>query len=354
MASGLPWNFTQIGGSRPGIILDGWAAPFGRPRKGELVDAGVGVRRSITRYPGENGKTVTPTIHSFGLEYKPFQLHGRWMDNAMGGAGMAQYMVLQWKQLIADQLPVKARWGDVLSYTIFVHELQAKFESDTQVVWRLDADVLVDDQRSSPPAPSPAPRTPVDMITEMAGMTNFAPLSVAFRQMVGQFSNAFDTLLLNIQQPFAELAATAEAIQDFETALASDLGKIGTTAQVIGLYVEQTEQMSDFLVANVVEQNATGQYAATDMTSMMLEKTAADAQAENLAALIADMQLQVERVSLGTTTRSYVVQLGDTWQSISIQFFGDPSAAQAIRDLNGIRYGQRPQPGSTIKIPAHE
>jgi hypothetical protein len=70
-----------------------------------------------------------------------------------------------------------------------------------------------------------------------------------------------------------------------------------------------------------------------------------------ILALMAALDKQAEIAERGKLQSSYVAQLGDSWESISMKFFGAPDKAQSIRDANGAKYGAQPYPGSTLKIP---
>jgi hypothetical protein len=372
-----PWTFSQASQKRPDMTLSGSAAPFGRPRQGALVNAGVTIRRSITRYPDGNTGPSMPTVHAFGVEPKSFEIHGRWMDRSLGAPGLVRQMQRQWVDFISDKDLVSARWGDILSYVIFIHDIDLHFESEFEIVWSLKADVLRDDQASVPDVPAPT-KTPADyaknLSDKVAPFVNNNLVPPNLRSFLGTLSDQIDLVVASIQAPFAAVYSTATAIGDFETALSSDLVKMASGLQTVKSGVLALRDMSEFALAQLevasqqnadlvlaaaqavgygptVQTFANGLLSGPDQINLAAQKAQQDLDAENLLLLIADMQNDIRSAQRGDTASAYAAQTGDTWESIATRAYGGPGSARSIRSMNGIRYGERPQPGKIYQLP---
>ena len=352
------WRFTQLGGDGTVLTLGGWQAPFGRPRAGSLVNAGVSIRQTTTYYPG----SVEPTTHSFGTMPEPWELHGRWMDQAIGRVGGAQAMRRKWFDFVAAQQMVRAAWGDILSYRIFIEKIDLHFESQAEVAWALKAIVHADE--SSPTAPTtPNVRTPLDIASALQSYwakTSAPYLAPAFGNVLSllpEISDAIDDLITATNTPFGQVYQVASALTDFETALSSDLGKIGAGLQTMKTGVINLRYATDNLVAQAtaLTQGAPstpyGMFSGADMLALTATKASADANAANLLALIASMQAQIDATTRGTQASAVQAGMTDSWESIAIRTLGGADGARAIRDMNGIRFGARPVPGKTYTIP---
>jgi hypothetical protein len=368
MPDPFSWQFTQLSaaaGSQPKtMILQGWQAPFGRPRHGAIVDAGVSVRSQATYYPGKN---VPPTIHSFGTEPKPFELNGRWMDFALGAPGLAQKMRADWRDFVADEQLVRCAWGPVLSYKIFIHDMSMKFESSGDLVWELKAYTVEDENAQSPvlQVVSPTPASLASQMSDLLGASfPFTPKSYFnLRGFLSGITDAMDSIIATINAPFTFIFNTCSALSDFETAVSSDIGKMLGGLSMMRTGMLQLQDATDnftsgaFLLnspdAAILSdlQSGTAFFPAATMQQLTTDKAAADAANANMLALIADMRTQLLVVQRGQPQTAYVPNPSDTWESISISRLGGVDGAASIRAMNGIRYGNRPVPGKKITIP---
>jgi len=127
-----PWTFTQLGGAQKTLTLEGWSAPFGRPRKGAVVAEEVSWRASETYYQG----SVTPTRHDFGDRLEPWTLKGRWMDQVLGPGG-ANARALDWKLFHADHQRIAIRWGEIVAYKGVLSKLKLERESSAHIAWSM-------------------------------------------------------------------------------------------------------------------------------------------------------------------------------------------------------------------------
>lgn len=360
------WTFTQLSNKRPARTLQGWNAPFGRPRQGAIINAGVSIRRSITYYADTDNGPTPPTIHAFGTEPKPFELHGRWMDRTNAVQNFVRQAQRDWVDFVSDKDLVSARWGDILSYIIFIHDIDLHFESETEIVWSLKADVVRDDQ--APVAIKPFPlKAPKDFASDLSKYeaTILTPVPPTVRALLGDLTDRIDAVVATIKAPFGEVYDTAIALGDFGTALTSDLVKLATSLQVMKTGLVTLRDMTEFAIARLtfIGQEAIPQFRAADAVGPLgmfsgpdqidfaSTKIQRDLEMANLLALIADMLGAIQNAQRGKAVVAHSAQIGDTWESIATQKFGGPGGARAIKDMNGIRYGQRPQPGKVYQVP---
>jgi hypothetical protein len=368
-----PWTFAQLGGPKKITTLTGWDAPFGRPRQGPIVNAGISIRRSVTYYTDTAGATP-PTVHAIGTEPKSWELHGRWMDSsgsgpggigkiANTGTGRARELQRYWSDFVSDKQLVRAKWGDILSYVIFIHDLDLHYESETHLTWKLTADVIKDDQAPVPKHSKPS-QTPIDFAdslrSELAASVFNGKTFTSIGALLGELSDTIGLLVGGLQAPFAAVYDTALALSDFETALSSDLGKMASGLQTIKTSVLALQDATELALSRVAlldletsnfDWGPVGLLSGEDQVDLAASKIDSDLAIDNVLALIADMQAEIARAQRGTTTTAQSAQDGDTWESLSTRAFGGPSGARAIKDANGVRYGQRPQPGKLYKIP---
>lgn len=367
MATSLPtpliWTFTQLGPPKTQLVLQGYNAPFGRPRQGPVVNVGLKVRETRTDYPGN---ALIPTIHSFGVMGKPFKLHGRWMDWAMSQQGGAQYMRRTWSDFVSAQIPVRAAWGDVLSYQIFIHDIDLDFESAAELVWAIDAHMLLDEASfTSAGAPLPvAQAQPFDVASDLKTLMSQTTLPfqtfTSLLDLTG-IADALSSIEGLINTPFALVYDALSQLSSFETALQSDLYGIDNGCHAMQSGLAQLIFTTDELVAQVRALNnppgnvlttAESLFSGLVMTSLCQAKVASDQAAQNLAFLVASLRRTIQLTTRGKTSRAYVGSDGDTWEQIGLNLLGSVDGARAIKSLNGIRYGEGVVAGRRYQIPA--
>jgi hypothetical protein len=369
-ASGILWTFGQQSAPTPGqalkvLTLGGWSAPFGRPRNGSIFNAGLSVRKQRTDYPGKN---LAPTIHTFGTTKKPIDMHGRWMDRTIPQVGGAQQYIRAWQDFVADQVIVRMTWGSILSYLIFIDDIDLHVEGQGDVVWNLKADVLVDDQ-ATVNAGIVTTSTPFDVASQMyklmenlGGGASAVPKSVG--TLLGMLNGLSDQLALlksQINAPFAAIYNTCSALTSFETAISSDLTGLlsGVTAMQTGLL--NLRQQTDFMMSSAQFLNSPdavaisgitgGLLAGSDMLSIAAYKQQNDADVASMLGLLQVMQQQIDMQRRGTPAAAYIAQAGDTWEIAAERVLGSADNGRDIRDMNGIRYGELPIPGKSYTVP---
>lgn len=357
------WTFTSVGGTATGsaptvMVLSGWSAPFGRPRQGTIVNAGVTIRKNTTYYPGNS----EPTVHSFGIQPKPWELHGRFMDQAIGAIGSVRQLRRQWFDFISAQNIVVAKWGDILSYRLFLHEMDLNFESESEIAWHLTGEVL-SDEGAPAPAPITVQQTPLQMASLLSDIYGQAvpwtsPAIGNILNLLPELSDTLDDIVTSLNAPFAEVYDTCAALTDFETAASSDLAKIGGGARALNTGILNLRAATDALIAQADTVNTPGSLqpfgvlSSPDMITLTTMKAAADAQTANLLSLLATMQNQVDLASRGNASTAVQAQLGDTWETIATRTMGGPDGGRPLRDQNSVRHGSRPMPGKRYIVPS--
>ncbi len=354
------WTFTSLGsGQATPLTLAGWQAPFGRARQGPLLNAGRSVRRTTTYYPGKN---ALPTVHTFGTVLKPFELHGRWMDQAIGTLGGAFALKRAFDALIADQQIVRAQWGELLSYKIFLHDFDAQLEDEQTIAWQLRADALQDE--SDPPTPRDTPaKNPSDMAGEVrALLTRSSPYSAPAYQsllgLLGPVSDALGLLVSAVNQPAADFFSICDQVSDFESAAASDLGRLSASAQILRTAVGNLRDENEYLAAQAQQNEIaleaevqTNLFSGPDWTRLSADNLDADAADVSLLALLADVQAQIDRVVRGQRASAVAAQDGDTFERLATRQYGSPAGARGIKDANAVKYGARPVAGRVYQLP---
>ena len=138
-----PWTFVQQGPPNRTLTLSGPNAPFGRPRKGAVMEQERELRMGTTYYPGNR----VPDRHIFGDKHTPIILTGRFMDSRIGVLGGAQAMWDQLDQFVSDQVICRAQWGSVAAFTGIITKCKRGTESAEEFTWSLTMDIDSDDTK---------------------------------------------------------------------------------------------------------------------------------------------------------------------------------------------------------------
>jgi hypothetical protein len=382
----MAWTFTQEGPAPKVLTLTGWAQPFGRPRNGAVVDIGREVLRTVTRLPGN----VDPIVNAFTGKSNDWQMHGRWMDRVMGaGPGAAMRMAQQWKQFVEDKRIVLASWDNLIAYRIFIHKFSAGVEGNNtssasgadklgfvkipgtynEIAWQLEADVITDLSMSAPSLIPPV-QTPSVQAAAMAGLIPAAvkpwtdplgPLAWALA-LFPTLAQALSVIEHELMVPFNLVYQIASQISDFESALQADLmgmasgvGQVQTAVYNLRQTTDQFSVAVASMQAQYADQPAFGLqpiFSAGDVINFQASKVQSDRASAALLAVMAYLQSQVRFYLRGATRTAYTAVAGDTWETIALATLGAIDAAQAIRDANGVTFGQQPVGGKNYQIPA--
>ncbi len=344
MPAAKPWTFTQVAGDKRVLTLAGESAPHGRPRASPVVEDEMGLRDATVYYPGNS----RPTRHIFGEIHTDWILTGRFSDRFLGTGG-AKAKIEAIKSFIADEQQVTIAWGDVLAATGLVRRIKPSRESESEIAWTLTVGIDGDDSLT-PPAPQPPAIAPGQ---KLAGV---APSIVAINALSNvpgdlglapDFLDSLSDLVSQINSVSASVLSIADGISNFETAVAGDLNRFRagleqfqTAALTLQATLESAENDASFSQSSCLSED---QWHAT--------RTQAAIQALVLAALLADIDRDVEIIQQGQQNTTCIAKKGDTWESLSRRFYGGPSKADALRKANGALYGAQPKPGSRLQIP---
>lgn len=347
-AAGKPWTITQIAGSRKKMTLGDYAAPFGRPRHGAVVTDSIAVRHQVVYYPG----STRPTRHTFGVRYDDWTLTGRWMDSALAGIGTtANVLVSLMKQMVADQVPVRIEWGDVVAATGLLLTFEPARESDTEVAWKLVLGIDSDDTMTPRPRVV-TPTTPKDnlgnILKTVAAFPGTAdlPNDVPFQYPNGLLES-LDGIVSTINTVTASLVSIANGIDSFERAASAELnrfrGGIGQLkTAMLTLQAAFDDASNDFAVGS-----------ATSNTQTRFAQTRAEARANAafMLALLAELDVQVQVAQRGSDPATTRARQNDSWETLSLQKYGSIEFADKLRQANSSRYGQKPKPGRVVLVP---
>jgi len=342
------WKIIQLGPPNKTLTLQGYNAPFGRPRKGSVVDTEFELRESETYYSFRR----KPSRHIFGDKESPMILHGRWMDSAISGPGSAIAFGRYVKQMVADKVRVSVAWGTTASYVGLMTKLRIGRESPAEIVWELTIKVDADVDLVRESAFLNAMITPISQATQIdAAFKNYVatveddPISLDLNP---SFLDMLRGLVSAANQAAAALLAAADAAQDYTAATAQQLARLrGAVSQ----FQTAIANMQDTIDTADIDAITFVRSANTD-TRWIAYKAESDLQGGDIRALLADMDREVQLAQRGRGTSSYMATLFDTWESISTAVFGTADGAQAIRDANGVRFGQKPVAGQSYLIPA--
>ena len=340
MSSPKDWVFRQLGGPNKRLVLSGWSAPFGRQRKAPVVVDETTIRQKSTYYPGTD---AAPTRHIFGIKYEPWELNGRFMDTD-GGKDYARRQVDFVKDFVRDQQQLSIAWGDILLVGGFIDKFAAARESEQHVAWKMH--VLVDEDYGSLPASAqPSVVSPKTYLPDLAKVA--VPLPTKPPILKPSLLDSLDNMVSSFNSAIANLVNIVNSVDSFERAILGDvkrlragIGQVRTAALTLRNTISSI-QTNSLLISRSAGSDIQGlSYIA--QTDVDLVRT---------LGRIAELDRQAEIAERGKATTSYVVQLGDTWESLSTKFFNSPDKAAKLREINAAKYGAQPEPGSSIKVP---
>lgn len=348
VTEGKPWTIAQIGGARRVLQLAGWAAPFGGPRSGAVVRTPVEIRSERVYYPGSK----TPTRHIFGEKFADWELRGRFRDRArppFGGNGYAKAKTEEVTAFVRDQQMVRITWGDILfAERAFIVSFDPGWEAEREVEWVLRIEI---DERT----PSPASRIAERSVAPPADYTQLIENSlIDVRQKISLLDlpsatlGVLDEIFGVVAQALGQLDLVLTGIQTFRDAPFAALSKAQETQQAASLGVSQLRE-----TLATIPQDALIFRDSADATIKLLT-TQAQLELEFIKMLISLTELDraAEVAKAGRAKTSYAARTGDTWESISSQFYGKPDRDGDIRAANAVDAGQNPVAGVEYLIPA--
>lgn len=361
MAEGEPWTFEQLGGPKNVITLSGWQAPHGRERKGAVIKDGVHVRKTEYTYPGRN---ANPTRHVFGIGYDDVTLKGRFRDRA-DGQGSARAKVEEFKAFVSDQQRVRVSWGNLVDFEGFIESFVPGRESFGEVEYEIKINVDVDLLNKEPikrnvkkhkhPALTAhsiatdmgnafktVPRVPTTTLFE--GISDLLQFPASVANSVLEFT---DGLVTTVTSTFGAFRKAADSIDNVEKATVAQLNRLASCAATLQATLNTFKSTYAAVPADVaIVTQRTNEYIRHWESQASIEKSIRESCAQ-----LADLRRDVGVLLVGRIKATYMAKQGDSWELISILFYGAPDRANDIRSANDLIPGQSPIPGNEYVIP---
>lgn len=339
-----PWVFRQI---RTGVqeILTGWSAPFGRPRKGPLVEDGVELRVAETHYDGADGD---PDYHVFGSKNDDYELHGRWMDKVLG-AGGANALIDRFKKWAKSGEMSTIQYGDIIVarglLQHFIPSRESEAEADWKMIWRIASDTTATQVRATtvPTLPSAIIGNLADELRVPLELPSFA----SGIEIDLSFLDGIDDAITSLGALTGQLVNLANQVDSAERATFNELARLRATLQQVRTAIITVQTAVD---ATPNDAALAADSAATTVAWLQYRARFDSSVYASLAACN-DADARLELMQRGEASTSHRVVMGETWESISSLIFGGPDKADLLRRANGVRGGTKPTPGTDIQVP---
>jgi nucleoid-associated protein YgaU len=334
-------RFTQLTGNRKVLELSGASAAFGRARVAAVVNDGIELRES-EQFTSNSG---SPTRQIFGVKYKPWDLHGRFSDYH-GGEGFATAKSSEIKQFVAEMQPVRVAWDDILSATGLITSFEPSREAEGEIEWKMtvkiDADEYLERQIDIPQRKRPKDYTNQMLLysTEISEAAKLMPLRIGLFDIINGFISTLSTVT-------GTAVALAEELQSFETEAFGSLRRFrASVGQVKTAAFKAREAVDAISVDAAIEsRNYKDQFAFSNSQAIISDS------AISLIKEAADADRRAEIAQRGQALALYEAKGGDTFESISKQYYGSAQRASDIREANGVAGGQAPVDGQIYLIP---
>lgn len=344
---GSAWEFRQSGPPNKVITLNSYQAPFGRLRKTAIIDTEFELRETKVYYGGLR----VPDRVIFGDKESPILLKGRWSDKYLGTGG-AVALRDEFKQFVADAVPVTVKWGQIVAYAGLCQKLRIAMEDRANLAWELSIEVDEDlNLTKVVPTIDGVPQSPGTSTNNITGDLNDLVFNVTNNPLGDDLSPSFFeqmTSLINaLRNAEANFYDVTADFQDYITATHEQISRLLGAISSLETSVQNIQDAIDTATVDGILYYRT---AETDY-SWLNYKLQNDLSADNLLYELAQMDKQCRLAVQGQNTVTTRAQDGDTWESISNRVYGQPDGAATIRAANGITYGQLPNPGQTYVVP---
>lgn len=339
------WVFQQLTGDRKKLELAGWSAPFGRPRQQPVVRDAISVRHRSTRYPGSK---APPTRHLFGINYQDLSLNGRFRDRELGSGG-ALAKKEEVKSFIKDQQTCDISWGSIIHITGLISEFDPGIESPAEIEWKMK--ILVDQDNievkqvgenlwSNPSSQA----LELALRLELLEHINIHPAAGGIKVSV---LDQLDDAISSVTGTLGQLTNIANTISNFESGLANEAKRLIAsihsvkTAVLTLIDTMESARQDVFFVRDSAKDTINWDALMRDSIT----------EANIAMALLSNLENQASASLRGRAQFTIRAKQGDTWESISTRIYGSPSQADAIRQANGAKFGQKPRAGEQIVLP---
>ena len=346
------WIFRQMSGSDPKTItLEGYAAPFGRPRQKPVVKDKLELRNARVQYPGSDNVTR----HVFGTKRAPITLAGRWMDKFLG-IGRSAELIRAFEALVADGRLCAISWGSIVSYVGLPTSIEIDRESETEVAWILEIDIdRRADRTTARTEYLQSDSTVGAKIQELlleSKLRDWEKTGIITQpgggpELKPQLLDTVGDILGTIGTATSQVAKFANQVDDFEKASVNTLQQFRANIHQIKTgYVALTDTMS----AIPIDASLFVRQADDDIKFLTFQNKT-EYETLVLLQILADLERSTNRIETGLSTTSYTARDGDTWEFMATKYYADAGKSDIIRQANGIRYGERPSAGRTYLVP---
>ena len=336
--------FEQLSGDRRILVLSGWSAPFGRPRDKPVAETPIEVRSERVYYPGSD----SPTRHVFGHRFLDLELTGRFRDRVLGvGGALAKKNEVT--AFVADKQPVSVTWGDVFKYVGFIKRWVPKIEAEKEVAWEMTVEVDADETSNQgqlglglkqPPPPSAI----VGLITLAMFDLDRATSTV---KVPGTLLDVVESLFDAVTEAVGTFQSVADQIGDFKSATFAQLNSLASNARRAK---QATVALRDTFCSLPLDA-ATLRSNAAEAISFLTAQVSTETSTRQLLDSFTEAERSAAVTRAGRTLTTYVARDGDTWEGVSMIFYGDPSRGNDVRLANDVPAGQNPVPGVEYVVP---
>ncbi len=343
------WTFQQLTTKEPKLLqLAGYNAPFGRPRQKPVAKELIKSRVQTTNYPGRSGR---PTRHSFGINWEPMELTGRWMTKMMQGSDTANSVADEWRTFMADEIACRISWGNIVSYIGYIEELELGRESEDHIAWRMK--ILVDSNEGVENQTVLVPRQPsifedFNDVINILSRSNLLQLPT-LPNLSTDFLEQLDLLARALNGPSAALNKLVGRLEDIEKATFATLGHLRSAIKGFEIaFVDFRNLIMDSQIdAGNFARSAVSDIAwiqfqmdldlhGNDILALMaaMDRKAELAQRQQFTKVIKARQTPTFTVA-GSSNDNTLLYRGESWESLSIRATGSALNAGKIRDANG-------------------
>ncbi len=337
------WTFEQLGNKgTKSLRLQGYNAPFGRPRKDPVLKETIKSRVQTTNYPGRSGR---PTRHSFGINWEPMELKGRWMTKMMTGTDTANSVASDWTAFIKDEIQCRISWGNIVSYIGYIEELELARESSDQIAWKMR--ILVDTNDDSTTQDHNRKETPPSQASHLADFElykrklDFRLLSLGGIQVAMQ--DALLGLATALDGPLHTMQTLVGQIADL-TDVRTNAGNLWSALEHLRSTISDiVDTHNQILVLITYQPIKNILYARDPVVDILWSQFQSDFEflSIDFLASMAAMDRQAElaqREQFTKVIRANGVSFnlaGESWESLSIRATGSADGASRIRAANG-------------------
>lgn len=345
------WRFEQLSGPKKVLELDGYAAPFGRPRQRGVLKETIRSRVQTTRYPGSKG---SPTRHIFGTDWEDTELRGRWMTKTLTDS-TANDLADAWTRFLLDEQPLQISWGNIVTYRGYLEELELDRESEHEIAWRMKILIDARDELNKgrdydiPDKRLPTAFDDISLFIRGSATLKLGPLF----ELVDDFElDFFDRLQLLVGEINKYPAQFGSILRNLSSAEKATFDTLQALRSSVTSLTTALLDMRDLVIDTEISLVMAFQSAEADVRWFEYQSNL-DSETYDLLALLyqVDLELELKTKASDSAIATIIAEEFDTWESLSIRATGGIDYADAMRHINGIRYGAKPEAGYVYLAP---